>query len=187
MKDWHLALVVAGFVAADVVLLTVVTAWESIRYSIHTIPDKEHGDTINVSSSCMYVCMHACMDGGTSDKEPSRRGQPPNKGHSSGHLSYSGRSFITSKKRTTSQQKKAGPKFHCSWEITLYTIPLQDSWLREIHYLMSIVLFIYIGRGDLGHSLRAQMLLRHRALLAVCEHSVQSAVAGHWSIPCLQH
>ncbi len=49
MKDWHLALVVVGFVAVDIIMLTVVSAWESVRYSVRTLPDKERGDTINVS------------------------------------------------------------------------------------------------------------------------------------------
>ena len=42
-------LVVAGFVAADVVMLTVVTALgSSVRYSVRSIPDKERPDTVNV-------------------------------------------------------------------------------------------------------------------------------------------
>ena len=46
-------------------------------------------------------------------KDPSRKGQPPNKGYSSGHLFHiSISSFLTSEKRTTSQQKDrmAAPK-----------------------------------------------------------------------------
>ena len=42
---------------------------------------------------------------GASDKGPSEIGQPPNKGHSSGLHSHSSSSFLTSEKRTTSQQR----------------------------------------------------------------------------------
>lgn len=49
VKDWHLMLIVAGFIAADVVVLSVVTGLgSSVRYSVHSIPDKERPDTINV-------------------------------------------------------------------------------------------------------------------------------------------
>lgn len=49
IKDWHLMVIVAGFVAADVVMLTIVTALgSSVRYSVHSIQDKENQDTINV-------------------------------------------------------------------------------------------------------------------------------------------
>ncbi len=38
-------------------------------------------------------------------KDPPRKGQPPYKGHSSGPLSHSSSTFLTSEKRTTSQQR----------------------------------------------------------------------------------
>lgn len=42
-------IVVAGFVAVDIVILTIVTALNSVRYSLRSIQDKEHLDTVNVS------------------------------------------------------------------------------------------------------------------------------------------
>lgn len=42
-------LIVAGFVAADVVMLTVITGLgSSVRYSVRSIPDKERSDSKNV-------------------------------------------------------------------------------------------------------------------------------------------
>lgn len=42
-------IVVAGFVAVDIVILTIVTALNSVRYSLRSIQDKERLDTVNVS------------------------------------------------------------------------------------------------------------------------------------------
>ena len=57
VKDWHLMLRVAGFVAADIVMLTVVTALgSSVRYSPHSIPDKERSDTVNVCKAGRQLC-----------------------------------------------------------------------------------------------------------------------------------
>ncbi len=66
-----------------------------------------------------YACtVHSCTDSGAPvsmhlannasfslqfTEDPPRKGQPPHKGHSSGPLSHSSSTFLTSKKRTTSQ------------------------------------------------------------------------------------
>lgn len=52
-------LVIAVFVAADVIMLSVVTALPSDRYMVHSIADKEHPDTTNVNGG------EGTMGGGT--------------------------------------------------------------------------------------------------------------------------
>lgn len=41
-------LVIVGFVAADVIILTIVSALDSARYSIRSIGNKERPDSLNV-------------------------------------------------------------------------------------------------------------------------------------------
>ena len=50
-------------------------------------------------------------------KHPPRKGQPPNKERNSGPLSHSSSSLLTSKKRTTSQQKT-------KWLVLYSEVPL---------------------------------------------------------------
>ena len=49
IKDWHLFLVVTMFVTVDVFILIVATSLSATRLHPEIVPDKEFGNTTNVS------------------------------------------------------------------------------------------------------------------------------------------
>ena len=50
MKDWHLVVILFVFITIDVIILVTVTAIADDRFSVTTVPDKEHpGEFIDVS------------------------------------------------------------------------------------------------------------------------------------------
>ena len=51
VKDWHLMLVILGFVAADLAVLIIVMALESARYSVAFINNKLQSDSLNVGKT----------------------------------------------------------------------------------------------------------------------------------------
>lgn len=56
MKDWHLILIIGVFVILDLILLTIVTAVDSSRYTVKIIPDKEHpGTSVEVRNYIMFL------------------------------------------------------------------------------------------------------------------------------------
>lgn len=68
LKDWHLLLIVLVFVALDVVLLTLVSVFDTARLQPVIVPDVEHSPSVNVgcivyrlvyANECtgLYMCM----------------------------------------------------------------------------------------------------------------------------------
>ena len=68
IRDWHLAMVVLLFVLVDVVILTIVSCFDSARFKPTYFSDVEHSDTYNVHV-CLCVCQipnsftHLCFAG----------------------------------------------------------------------------------------------------------------------------
>lgn len=49
LKDWHLFLIVLVFVAVDVIILTLVSIFETARLQPLVVPDVQHPPSLNVS------------------------------------------------------------------------------------------------------------------------------------------